>query len=114
MLILLFGSFCSPFLTALPFQRKEFAQKLNTHAVQQLGEILPVLQPVQRSKARVITEVRPSSASTESGLMFELQAEKKHSAFQAQRVARAEAHLIGKRLRQAEAKKAEAEMKKKE
>jgi hypothetical protein len=41
-------------------QRKEFAQKVNAHAVQQLGEILPVLQPVQRQKARAITEVRVS------------------------------------------------------
>ncbi len=38
-------------------QRKAFAEKVNTHAVQQLGEILPVLQPVQRSKPRAITEV---------------------------------------------------------
>ncbi len=60
------------------------------------GRVMPIRQPVTRLDARAVTED-----------------EKKYSVFEAMRVARADARLIGIREKRAKQKEEEAKMKKK-
>jgi len=64
-------------------------------ATQLKGEILPIRQPVQRLKARAVTDE-----------------EKKYSVYEAMRVARIDAKLVGVREKKAKQKAEEAKMKK--
>lgn len=65
-------------------------------ATQLKGEVMPVRQPIVRVDARAITDD-----------------ERKYSVFEAMRVARADARLIGVREKRAKQKEEEAKMKKK-
>lgn len=61
-----------------------------------MGRVMPIRQPVTRLDARAITED-----------------EKKYSVYEAMRVARADAKLIGVREKRAKQKEEDAKMKKK-
>ena len=65
-------------------------------ATQLKGEVLPIKQPVTKYKARAVTD-----------------AEKKYSVFEAMRVARADARLVGVREKRAKQRAEEEKMKKK-
>ena len=65
-------------------------------ATQLKGDVMPVQQPFYRLRARAVTDD-----------------EKKYSVFQAMRVARADAKLIGVREKRAKQKAEEEKMKKK-
>ncbi len=65
-------------------------------ATQLQGKIMPIEKPVMRLRARAITED-----------------EKKYSVYQAMRVVRSDAKLIGVREKRAKRKEEEAKMKKK-